>query len=462
MRKPRLAFLSAYFGMYDDVMPKDFRQNQLQAAASLRDILALEFDVLDLGMISSPQSGREAGDELRRHSVDAIVYAPTMVAPPAWIMQAIAGSGRPIVIWNGPQIGRLPAVLTHEQATINTSLIGCLMLANCLHREGRWFVTTTGLLNRPADVERVRKTVRAAAAAGRLAQVAALRIGDPIPGYDDVMASEEALGLLGVREQSLALSDLNGALGGVDDGKAAALLANLGRRANWHVDDHPENLRSARLALALEELMRRHTADCGTVNCHSAFFRDNPEIGITACLGVSLLAEQGIPVSCTGDLPAALSMFLAELLSGRALYCEAYTMELETGLMLVAAGGEGDPRWAGPQGIKVVPNTYYKGCCGGGASLSFLLEPGPATLISMSPSKHGWKLAWATGEISEGRYQEMDGPNGMFRFDRTPIEEAASAWISSGATHHHALARGRLDVELRIVAGALGIDAIPI
>jgi L-arabinose isomerase len=281
-------------------------------------------------------------------------------------------------------------------------------------------------------------------------------------GYDDVMASEDALALLGVREKCLGVSDLDSALGDIDDGKATALLGDLGRRANWHLDDHPENLRSARLAIALEALMRRHAADCGTVNCHSAFFRNNPNIGITACLGVSLLAERGIPVSCTGDLPAALSMFVAELLSGRALYCEAYTAELETGLMLIAAGGEGDPRWAGPQGIKVVANNYYKGCHGAGASLSFLLEPGPATLISMSPSERGWKLAWGTGEISAGRYEEMDGPNRMLRFDRTPVDEAVSAWISSGATHHHALARGRLDFELRIVAGALGIEAVPV
>jgi hypothetical protein len=71
-------------------------------------------------------------------------------------------------------------------------------------------------------------------------------------------------------------------------------------------------------------------------------------------------------------------------------------------------------------------------------------------------------LTWATGEIVESRYRDLDGPNGMFRFDRVPADEAASEWISSGATHHHALGGGRLDLELRIVAGALGIEAVPI
>jgi len=35
-----------------------------------------------------------------------------------------------------------------------------------------------------------------------------------------------------------------------------------------------------------------------------------------------------------------------------------------------------------------------------------------------------------------------------------------SAWIASGATHHNALAPGRLDVELEVVARALGIRSV--
>ncbi len=53
----------------------------------------------------------------------------------------------------------------------------------------------------------------------------------------------------------------------------------------------------------------------------------------------------------------------------------------------------------------------------------------------------------------------MRGPNGMFRFDSGPATDASETWILSGATHHSALAPGRLDLELPLVAHLLGLDA---
>jgi L-fucose isomerase-like protein len=459
-RRARVAFLSAYFGMYDNVMPAGFRQLQLASAARSREVIEGDAEVLDLGMIASDEEGRRAAERLADTRVDAIVYAPTMVAPPAWAQHVFGQSPAPVVIWNAPQILALPSRLDHIEATVNTTQVGCLMLANCLRRDGRWFATVTASPLRETDGARIRKVVRAATAAGSLQQAKVLRIGDPIAGYDDVAASPEALAELGVREYSVAKWELQAALDAVEDARANALLDDLRGRPNWCVPDATADLRSVRLAVALGAIAERHGAACGTINCHGPFFRDNSKVGITACLAMSLLGERGLPFSCTGDLPAGLSMFLAERLSGRAFYCETYTPDLERGSMLLASGGDGDPRWADENGVRTFANTYYKGLNGAGTGVTFRLAPGPATLISISPAAEGWRLAWATGEVLADGYDELDGPNGMFRFDRAPIEDAASAWIASGATHHHALARGRLDVELAIVADALGVTSV--
>ena len=152
---------------------------------------------------------------------------------------------------------------------------------------------------------------------------------------------------------------------------------------------------------------------------------------------------------------------IARPLSGRSLYCEFYTPERETGLMFLAAGGEGDPAWADPaHQVVVEPNDHYPGDHGSGTGLSFRLEQGPATALSLSPAGDTWRLAWATGEIVEARYDTVGGPNGMFRFDSGSAYEAGARWIASGATHHNALARGRLDVEIPVLARALGIEEV--
>ena len=166
----------------------------------------------------------------------------------------------------------------------------------------------------------------------------------------------------------------------------------------------------------------------------------------------------GRPLACTGDQPTAIALTLARRLTGAALYCECYTPERATGLVLIAAGGEGDPAWAEPaDALTLEANDHYPGELGEGTSVAFGLRQGPATLLSLSPTDDGWVLAWAPGEIVESRYTRMRGPNGMFRFDSGPGEDAISRWIGSGATHHNALAPGRLDVEIPALAAALGI-----
>ena len=289
-----------------------------------------------------------------------------------------------------------------------------------------------------------------------------LRVGGWIPGYLDVESTAAELAQLGVTEHVVGVDELDDAFAAVDEERIGSGLADLDSRG-WARREGEADRRSMRLALALRDLAGSANAVGATVNCHSDMLRWNPTIGITACLGASLLTADGIPVSCTGDLPTTLALVLARALSGRALYCEFYTPERETGLMLLAAGGEGDPAWADPgHPVVVEPNDHYPGDHGAGTSISFRLERGPATALSLSPAGATWRLAWATGEIVEARYDAMGGPNGMFRFDSGSAFEAGARWIASGATHHNALARGRLDVEIPVLARALGIEEVAV
>ncbi|MFN8222088.1 MAG: hypothetical protein U0R50_02430 [Gaiellales bacterium] len=459
-RRPRVGVVSCYFPLFDSQMPSGFRAERASVARSFSELLGSAFDVVDAGMLTSEDDGDRANALLREARLDAVVFAPTMAAPPSYTMHALEGLDLPLVIWNALTIDRLPDGLTQAQATVNSSQVAAVMLANPNVRAGRPFATVTASPADPAGVETLTRTIRGAAAASALKGSTVLRVGSLFPGYHDVESSGAELARLGVRERAVGAPELNDAFAAVATERIAPGLEALSARG-WAHRPGPSDERSMRLALALDDLVRSTSSVAVTVNCHSDVLRWNPTVGITACLGASLLTGAGVPVSCTGDLPTALACVLAQRLSGRALYCEFYTPERETGLMLLAAGGEGDPGWADPaQPIVVEPNDHYPGEHGAGTSLSFRLEQGPATALSLSPVGDTWRLAWATGEIVEARYNGMGGPNGMFRFDSGSAFEAGSRWIESGATHHHALAAGRLDVEIPVLARALGIEEV--
>ena len=394
--------------------------------------------------------------------LDALIFAPTMVTPPEWIELAVAATTCPIVIWSATQTDALPENLDHLGATVHTSLVGTTMFANCLVRSGRRFVTVDAVPNDPADMKHLARVVSAAVAAGRLRTATALRIGTPIPGYRDVETTERQLSEIGVREITVSQSELERAFAGVAANDVELESAGLRARNDWSVAPSLATDRSVRLALALRQLACAHRATVGTVNCHSNWFRQSAQIGIVACLGVSLLHEQGIPFSCTGDLPAAMAALVAKSLSGSSLYCELYVREPSTDEFLVAAGGEGDPTWAAGGVVDVIANEYYPGRCGAGLGLRFALPRGPATLIGMTPTLEGWRLIWALGFISGRSFKKLDGPNGTFKFAASPGRRAAEEWITAGPTHHLALARGHLDLELPIVAQLARLENVRI
>lgn len=459
-RRPRVGVVSLYYAFFDAQMPPGFRQSLETVASDYAEALRDQFEVTYAGMLCDEGDGRRANRALMASGLDAIVVVPAMAAPPTPVMWALEGIAAPIVIWNAPRIATIGPDLTQKEATVHTTAVACVMLANTLLRQGLRFAVVTANPGDAVAMTELRRSINAVAAASTVRGATAIRIGDVMPGYSDVEASAAQLSELGVTEQSVCVEELNGAFSEVSEDEAHILLQEIAR-VGWRHSPGEQDVQSARLALTLERLMDAHEAAFGTVNCHGLFFRGNTLIGITACLGVSLLSTSGRPLSCTGDQPTGLALQLAKALSGRALYSEFYTPELSTGLMLLAAGGEGDYTWSRPSTVPhLQPNGHYPGAVGEGASLSFEVDQVPATILSLSPLDHGWRLSWATGEIVDSRYPRMGGPNAMFRFDSGHVKDAGTAWIDSGATHHHALADGRLDLEIPLLAAALGVEDV--
>jgi L-arabinose isomerase len=461
--RPRIGLVTVRFTLFDAQMGPDFPARMHAHAARSRAVLEAFAEVVAPPLIESDADAAAARSRLAGERLDAVVFAPAMAAPPSYVVAALSDVAAPIVIWNAPAIDRLPDDLHQDEATVHSTSVGAVMFGNVLARRGRPAPVVTAGHDDPDGLVRLARTVRAVAAAGSLRGSTVLRVGDPIPGYLDVEASAEELARIGVTERAIERADWEQLVASIRPAEAEAAFRAVrdDPDARWTGDGGSGAEHSGAVAVALERAVLDSGAVAGTVNCHGPWFRTSEVVGVPACLAVVREAAAGRSFSCTGDQPAAIALLLARRLAGAALYCECYTPEAATGLVLVAAGGEGDPAWAEPdQPMTLEANDHYPGARGEGTSVAFALRRGPATLLSMSPTDSGWVLAWATGAIEETRYHDMRGPNGMFRFDSASGEDAISRWIASGATHHNALAPGRLDHEVPILAAALGIQHV--
>ncbi len=317
---------------------------------------------------------------LEAEALDAIVVAPAMAAPPGLGVVALGERPPPVVIWNAIAVDGLSDEAETGEAVEHTTSVGCLMLAGALARNGmRAAVLTTA----PGDADalsRLHRTVRAAAAAGSLRGRTVVRIGEPPPGYVNVLAEAPELAHLGLAPAYVGRSDLDEAFAAATPADASAVLDELAE-AGLAAERGPVAERSARLARAIETLLDEHAALCGAVNCLGPLLAQSDTIGTVACLAALRETARGRALACTADVPAAVAMHLGRRLGGAVLYGEWYTSEAGTDTGLFLGDGNADPAWADPEHPPRLVETQLRGIHAPGVGLAATLRRGPATLL---------------------------------------------------------------------------------
>ena len=94
---PRVGLVSCYFTLFDEQMPAGFRAEREAVVRGYAELLRREFDVVDAGMLTSEAEGEQASALLREAAPDAVVFAPSMAAPPSYAAAALAGLDAPLV-----------------------------------------------------------------------------------------------------------------------------------------------------------------------------------------------------------------------------------------------------------------------------------------------------------------------------------------------------------------------------
>lgn len=458
--RPRIGLVSVYFGLFDQSMPPSFRQDRLDHAHRIADLLGRFGEVVFPGLVDSEESGAEAGRAIAAGDVDLLVCAPSMAAPPSYAWTALAAvPDVPVVVIAAQESSTVPNDYDTQEATRRSLPVGTVMLTNVLVRRGRKFTTLIGALGDPEFEAEIEATAQGIAAVARLRRGKLLTVGTPIGGYWDVEASPEELASLGVTVEEADKAALTEAFAEASAEDVASEVSAASTRFETEAVPADVLERSARLSVALRRMCGDPIVG-GAVNCHSDLFRFNEAIGITACLAVTTLTGEGKPFACTGDVPTGIALLLGRTISDWALYCELYQVDIEGDWLLVANGGEGDPEAVAPGTTPcLLPEDHYRGERGAGTAIAFPIEQGSATLISLTPvSGEEWVMVAAPGEIIDARHEQMEGPQGMFRFDSGPAEAGFGRWCDAGATHHAALIRGHKPRQLEAVASALEID----
>ncbi len=460
-----IGIVTTYNQMFDAGMPAGFRDERLAAAVPAHSMLGTLARCVHAPVLDSAEAVNAAIDSLRKTDLDALVIVPTMATPPAWALDVARALGPiPVVVLALRELDAVPDDYDTTQATRYSLLVGVSMLTNALLRASVPFELLLAAVDDDDLDGRLTEVLAAARAATAVRRTRLLAIGAPVEGYTDVEVSPEQLQALGVTVTDVRAPELARWSRDVSEARLAETISAA--RQLGAVDVAAEPLRhAAHVACVVSRAVRDTGTTAGAVNCHGALVRNNPDLGVTACLALSLLAREGIMLACTGDLPVSLALTMGRAVAGASLYAEMYALDRPGDWILVANGGEGDIGAARAGSVRLLPEVHYLGVHGPGVAVAFEHEPGPVTVASLTPldsARGRWRLIVADGEVVDSRHGAMEGPNGMVRIDGVPALPAYQAWCEAGASHHVAVTPGRWARVLARAATFLGIEAVVI
>jgi L-fucose isomerase-like protein len=229
--------------------------------------------------------------------------------------------------------------------------------------------------------------------------------------------------------------------------------------------------RTARVTLALQDLASEGAYGALGVRCWPEFQSELGGIG--PCAAVGWLNETGLPTSCEGDVPGAISMLAAYHVSQAPVtMTDLVALAEEEGLIQMWHCGPSPASWADSAGQALTYHPTLDRASApeaprSGVSSDLVFAPGPVTVARFSQSAD--ELLLMAAEVVEGPTRGYPGSRGWLghlRMNGEPlsIPDLIETMVHYGLEHHYPLARGDWTDTFRELAAWTGIrmlDRVP-
>ncbi len=423
-----------------------------------------------LGMVDTPQYGREAGQACRRADVDLLVIYVTTYALSSTVLPMIQRAKVPVLVLNlQPQaaidyeaFNRLPdrTTMTGEWLAY-CSPCPVPEISNVLARAKLPFHQVTGVLGEDAVWAEIEEWIAAARTKKDLAENRLGLLGHYYSGMLDIITDVTQVSItFGSHVEQLEVDELSGLRGQVSEADIAARVEDFRTHFDVQPDCADEELaRAARTSVALDRFADAHDLQSLAYYYMGTGVPANEDTMSSIILGTSLLTARGIPVAGEYEVKNALAMKIMDSLGAGGSFTEYYALDLNADHVLMGHDGPGHFAIA-QRKTKVRPLAVYHGKVGRGLSVEMSVRHGPVTLLSVVEDPvHGFKLLAAEGECVPGEVLRIGNTNSHYRF-HLGARGFVEAWNAQGPAHHCAIGIGHQSGKLDKLARLLEIPFV--
>ncbi len=424
-------------------------------------------EVVNLGLIDTPQRSREAGHECRREDIDVLFLYVTTYALSNTVLPLVQRAGVPVIVLNlQPEAAIDYAALNRlEDRTAMTGewLAFCSAcpvpeIANVMARAGIAFHQVTGVLDEEATWREIEGWLAAAQVRSALSSCRLGLMGHYYSGMLDIMTDVTLISIaFGSHAEIVEVDELTGLAAEVSEADVDRRVEEFFASFDVQPDCPADELRrAARTSVALDAFVARYGLDALAYYYKGSGVATNEDTMSSIILGTSLLTARHIPVAGEFEVKNAIAMKTLDCLGAGGSFTEYYAIDFNDDLVLMGHDGPGHIAIAEGK-TKVRPLRVYHGKVGRGLSVEMSVKYGPVTLLSVvENAKTRFKLLVAQGECVAGPILEIGNTNSRFRFP-VGARGFVNAWNAQGPAHHCAVGVGHVAATLGKIAALLGI-----
>lgn len=346
------------------------------------------------------------------------------------------------------ELNHIPLVLWGFGTGPTLTLTGLIEATSDLGKTNRRFLTVVGNPGDAATIRNITTTLKAIDAYSFVQEAHIGYIGYAAPGMVDVAVDEISLRRkIGCELFHLDLMELVQEYRSLKDEEAVPLVDELKSKVGKILVNDTELLESARLYLALRNIVERYRLDAIAMRCWPELRGDPPNLHVTSCYAYSRLNDEGVMAACEADVSSAVTMLILNRLTGKPPASFDYsTVNMQkNSLGFWHCGPHALSLAESPQDVVVrAPTIGGVEEWGGGCVLQFSIKEGKATFAKLTQEYD--KMSIASGKFVRPSYT-MRGGIGEAVMD-TDANSYLKCIMDAGFEHHVCAVHGDVKDEL--------------
>lgn len=430
-------------------------------------------EVVNAGLIDTPEKALEAGHRFRREDVDLIFLYVTTYALSSTVLPVVKRAKVPVIVLNlSPE-----AAINYDwfnRLNDRTKMTGewlaycsaCPVpeIASVFSRSGIPFYQVTGILhNDPVAWKEVEEWITAARVAHVMYHNNLGVMGNYYGGMLDIYSNLTLhCAVFGGHIEVIEVDELSHIRQQVAFPQIEEKLKAFQEIFDIQPDCSPSELeRAARTSVALDQLVQKYRLGSLAYYHKGTGNPANEDTMSSVILGNSLLTAHNVPVAGEYEIKNAQAMKIMDSFGAGGSFTEYYAMDFKDDVVLMGHDGPGHLTIAEGK-IKVKPLRVYHGKVGNGLSVEMSVKHGHVTLLSVVETADG-KLLFLVAEAESvpGPILEIGNTNSRYRFS-IGARKFVEQWNIHGPAHHCAVGIGHIASRIKKLGNLLGVETVQV